>query len=327
MEVDSIQPGYVIPRCQYYDVQLDTNTFTCVEVMHYILRVTPLIPPFSYKFHCSSLLLSAYIPVYFYISAIEIVSVFILIGCLLLQKDSYIRQLSQMGKMGILWPQFWSHLSTSADNNDKRIATPELLLNSLKIATNDIVCSGAIQLTFGLTSPVLTMAVMISFYLKLSMWMMMVGRFLYHRINISVESDDESGVPRRSTIVESTTFISEERNIQLNQDNALVALGDTYLDIPAIFVSCFWPIVYSSSCFIAALSWDMAADKEAESRRALWAPVTALSMPLFLWIVDIELTKGRNLFARPQQRSNDNKNSSSIEIVDTSLNPLSINKE
>ena len=318
--MDAIQPRYKLPKCKYYDVALETNTFSCVAVDIHTVLVSPVTPPFSYRYRCSSLLLSAYIPIYFYISAIELFFMFVLIGCLLLRKESIIRRLSKMGNMGILWPFFWSHWSSSVDDNYTNIATPKLLLNTVKIATNDIVCYGAVQLTFGLTSPVLTIAVMISFCLKMSLWMMMLGRFLYHRINISVAGDDVSAEPRRSAIRETITCISDERNSQLNQDHALVALGETYLDISAIFVSCFWPIVCSSSCFIAALSWDMAADKAANTWSALWAPLVALGMPPVLWVVDVGLTRGRHFVAStsPQHRCSENN----IEILGTSLNPL-----
>jgi hypothetical protein len=341
VEVDSITPRYTLPRCTIYEVELESNTFTCAGFEQYDILVSPLIPPFSYKYQCSSLLLSAYIPVYFYISAFEIFFLFLFIGCLMLKKDWYIRKLSEMGKMGILWPHFWSRWSSeSAGDNAEHIARPELLLNTVKIATNDIVCYGAIQLTFGLTSPVLTMAVLLSFCLKLSTWMMVVGRFLYHRINDNVSSScsssrvssDDEAQPRRCTIEDTTAGtgtgtgrgVSEERAAELDSDNALVALAATHLHIPRVFVSCFWPIAGSSSCFVAALCWDMAADQAGTAGGALWAPLTALSVPVLLRIGDIALTK--RLTTTDKKASNsDCKGSDTggdIEVVATSLNPM-----
>jgi hypothetical protein len=264
--------------------------------------------------------------------------------------------------MGVLWPQFWSALSSPScvspsspertTDRDREgggggggggtvvvgagagaggggavvvgghIAKPELLLNTVKLATNDIVRYCAIQLTFGLTSPVLTIAVMVSCCLKLSFWMMMIGRFLYHRVNLkkSSVSNDETEAPSICT--------TEERNTQLNtDDHALISLTQTFIDIPSVFSSCFWPIVGSSSCFIAAISWDMAADRVKVAEDALWAPLTVLSVPILLWLFEVGVMRGLLYHHNTKEICVEDSKISSrveIEIIATAVsNPLS----
>jgi Leucine-rich repeat (LRR) protein len=330
VEEDSTSPRYILSRCQNYDVELTTNTFTCSGNSNFVFIGPPVVPPFAYMYQCSSFLLSAYIPVFIYVSAIEILVVLGLMLCLFLRNDSVIWWLSRAAKLGVLWPEFWSTASKSnaVSLSGDHVAAAELLLNPIKIATNDIVLHCLVQLTFGLTSPVLTIAVMVSFCLKLSMWMMLIGRFLFYRINAvnSAPKDIEVAAERCTKPKSTVDNIAGARKLKIRNDHALVALGQAQLSIRSVYVSCFWPIAVSSSFFIAVLVWDMAADRVDDARSALWAPLSALGMPIFLWLIERGLVVWRNYELQKttlQCRITTHLGDKAVEIVSTSFNPLS----
>ena len=220
----------------------------------YEVDVAPLVPPFSYNNLCSSSLLASFIPVFILVSAIQIL--FSIFQVVMFTSIKYVDIPQNFRRMmfGIFWPEYWSSNTHSEENH-------ELLLKTDRIVTNDILNPLLVLCTFGICSPFLSLVILVTVSLKCRLWIMLLGRFLYARLVPSISNNSTGG-----------------------EDAAVVMLSEACIPVVNVVARCLWPIIWSSSLFFAILCWDVLGD-EIGWRKAIWAPLFVISLPVVLWII------------------------------------------
>ena len=131
-----------------------------------------LVPPFTYNNQCGSVVLTSYIPVFLLGYSIQLL--LLLIVLLVLTCVSYDSMPPSIRKLfhGIIWSEYWLQESADVLARDN--------IKALKMRTifcNDVCNNWLLMVTFGLCSPVLAVAVVCSVLLKMSLWVLLVGRF------------------------------------------------------------------------------------------------------------------------------------------------------
>lgn len=234
-----------------------------MEVSTRIVYVSPLRPPFLYNNLCTSTILTKYIPVYVFVYAIQLLVSVLQVIVLTSVDYGRIPRLLHRGLHGVFWPgHVWNANSI----------VPRDILKATEIISFDILNHLAVFTTFGLSSPYLAFILILSVWLKLRVWRVMISRFVYTRLSQSREVLSHYELGGRGEGV---------RGIN-NDDDGLFILNLACLPIVEMLENCMRPIVLSSAVFFAFICWDMAGD-EIGWREAFWAPVVILIFPVLLW--------------------------------------------
>ena len=195
---------------------------------------------------------------YVFVYAIQLLVSMILLAMVTLVEYASLPRWLQKGMHGVFWP-----------NHEWAVCTkPRDILKAPEIISFDILNHLAVFVTFGISSPYLALILIFSVCLKLYMWRVMIGRFVFVRSSSSSNVSGKGGLGG-----------CEEGK---SDDDSLTTLSVACLPVLDTLEDCMRPIVLSSAVFFAFVCWDMAGD-EANWFDSIWAPVIVLMIPLLLW--------------------------------------------
>jgi hypothetical protein len=259
-----VSTPYSFEKCDLFMI-LQRSKF-CIDVVVVEVESAPVVPPFIYHNQCASVLLTSYIPVLILGYSIQILlsfagpSIFFRLG-----KSLGLRDVLH----GILWPDFWVSSETYEVESRKRAVVendPSVILNPRVILCFDILNNLMIMLTFGLCSPILAFAVTCSVVSKMSMLVLLVGRFT-------------------KLLVGGTSDCSHF---------ALVALSKVHFPLDEVLHQSFWIIVWTSALFMCLVCMDIAGDDvDAEWVESVWIPVAVMFYPICLWMISCGLRNAK----------------------------------
>ena len=215
----------------------------------------PLTPPYTYGHQCSSVLLTAYIPVLLIVFSIQLslgmllpVVIRVLGNCVNLDTIFRLKLVR-----GIMWPVYWLNRDDSAgakENIELVGKDPSILFCPKSTYCFAVLNNLLLMLTFGLCSPVLAFAILCSVLVKLSVKVVVMSTF-------------------------TKMMIGEERS------EILSAFSESFLSLRKVLVHSFWVITWCSALFLALICWDLAMDEVGWVKSA-WIPVMILCYPLLL---------------------------------------------
>lgn len=304
--------------------------------------MAPLIPPFSYNNLCSSVVLTSYIPVFLFVYSIQIIVPIVYVCFFTSITYASVPNAFQKVIQGVFWPAHWEKreagnvgetgttvtsdtsvagVDSSCPSADRReddrgvgdmqnCAEPFKLLKADRIISSDILNHLLLLCTYGMCSPFLSLAIVLSASLKQCMWVMLLGRFVDMR-----GGDGGDGIadyhPRgqdnaRNTAGSVAVKLGSANVHELSSggsgsgevfvsgvgtgagtdacvDHAIVALGVACVPILDIVTHCVWPIIWSSAVFFSFLSWDILGDA-LSWKFSLLAPLLTMSIPVCLWL-------------------------------------------
>jgi hypothetical protein len=87
-----------------------------------------------------------------------------------------------------------------------------------------------------------------------------------------------------------TCIDNDSSNSKLVQSDVVVALELASANSEEYVNTCMWEVVWMSSIFFAVLGWDMASDR-VYWKKAIWIPVTAMALPLAMWLFNVMLSR------------------------------------
>ena len=353
---DAVSTPYSYRMCILYAVLAEGET-SCLEYRILEGESAPLVPPFAYNNQCGSVVLTSYIPVFLLGYSIQLVLPLIVLA--VLTNVSHDSMPSSVHKVihGIIWPEYW------LSGSDDVLAVSKLkalgggdsgdLLNMRPIFCNDVCNNWLLMVTFGLCSPVLAVAIVCSVLLKMSLWVMLVGRFtrcMLHDgdgggghssdscVDSNMDPDANAVVVTSRTTVPTPTLSSETfarggtSNIADKNRNdvvlfALTALAEKYISLLEVLTTSFWRVVWFSAIFVALLSWDMAMD-EVGWQQSGWVPLVPLCYGVVLRCTAHLFFHASDSSARDsmQQDSAEKRAASHDGDAGVSLSPLHIDK-
>lgn len=213
-----------------------------------------LIPPFTYNYQCTSVLLTAYIPVFIYTYSLQVIAPFIFLFLLCFIKYTTLPRPFRKTVPGILFPNNWSKDRTEQGfrSDVLQIAVSKRLYN-IKTVTSNLIHNIIILLTFGLCSPVLACLIGAASYLITATWRILIARFVHYRI------------------FELTSSGTKKHR----QDYALASMGALAGEAKGLILLCLWPYVFVSAFFFLCLTWDMSGDRVGW-RKGSWAPLASV---------------------------------------------------
>ena len=258
MQADAVSTPYLYEKCVLFEVT--SQATICVSWVLTEVESAPVIPPFTYNNQCSSVLLTAYIPVLIIGFSIQLMLCFIM-PAILFQAGKWLNLADIIHfklVQGILWPKFWINCDHDTDlasrQEDMLKNDPTILLNSKIFLCFDVLNNVVIMLTFGLCSPILAVAVTCVVVSKINVLMLLVGRF--------------------------AAVLSSEDNKSMHF--ALVALTKLPFPLNEVLQQSFWLIVWTSALFVLLVCWDLASD-DVGWVASLWIPIAVICYPLSLW--------------------------------------------
>jgi hypothetical protein len=219
---------------------------------------------------------------------------------------------------GILWPYQWamtspkksdkttesggslrvrttsdmSNESTESDLDSEpglltQQAEPNLMINVVTIVTS-LMHNLYILSTFGLCSPYLAIIIVVCNSSLITMWKVMLGRFVTCRVVKGAEYERKQQ-NKRSSSISRISFQDDnihqlmEKNMS-SEDASLIAVSQQLNDAKGIFAICIWPILLCSSFFFVFVSLDIAGDQVSWTG-GLWIPAILVVIPLLsMWI-------------------------------------------
>ena len=262
-----------------------------------------LVPPFAYNNQCGSVVLTSYIPVFLLGHAIQLMLPLIVLTLVAYFPYNSLSPFVQKMLHGVIWPEFWLEAKHgNAFMNDEG----GIMLKMSSIFCNDVFNNWLLMVTFGLCSPVLVLAVVCSVLMKMSMWVLLVGRFtrcMLHDedsgggVNCSEATTHPAATTSDATTsrtrvvvataltVETTPSSSsaaadENRTADVAQ-NALTALAEEYIPLSEVLAGSFWRLVWCSALFVSLLGWDLAMD-EVGWLQSMWVPLVPLCYVVLL---------------------------------------------
>jgi hypothetical protein len=162
------------------------------------MEVLKITPPFFYNYQCGSTLLTSYIPVHMYSISFQILTAIVtmIIIFSFSNMTQYPRWLLTL-LPGVCWPSHWSSAGASAMNLEKGaryLIKPHQIISR---TMNNII----LLLSFGLCSPVLCGSIAVSICVYLCSWLVLIGRFVTHRINSLPASSSISTFSNRGKLI------------------------------------------------------------------------------------------------------------------------------
>ena len=350
---DEISSVYSYEDCLVGSLNLESGVYTCAEYAEFTVDVPPLTPPFSYNYDCSSVILTSYIPVYIYMYALlALAPLFVMLFGLVCHYE-WFPDWVQARFPGILWPYQWamrdsnrerigsasetpkgslrvrtmSDMSSESGDSDSESDAgilmqqpePRLMINVVPIVTS-LMHNLYILSTFGLCSPYLAIMIVICNSSHVTMWKVMLGRFVACRVIKGAEIESARSNRRgRDRLISRTSFA--EFNIHelmekktSRYDVALLAMSEQLNDAKGIFAICIWPILLSSSFFFIFVSLDIAGDQVSWTG-GLWIPGTLVVGPLVVMWLGMKMLMHKRALAA----------SGSSNVRDTTVNAVELN--
>ena len=290
ISADAVSTPYSYRTCAFHITTPDGETY-CSEYEFVDVESATLVPPFSYSNQCGSVVLTSYIPVFLLGYSIQLVLSLLLLGSLVSLRYDSVSPLIRKSLHGILWPEQWVRGSDARScDSDSTV-----MLNTPTIFCNDVFNNWLLMMTFGLCSPILAVAIVCSVVLKMSLWILLIGRFT----KCLLDCDNALGVPgsdatktsadtpdpatgplRSSGTILSDNFIdaSKKKNVV---HGPLASLAKMYVPLFEVLSGSFWLLLWCSALFVALLAWDMAMD-EVGWLRSVWIPLTPPGYVLLL---------------------------------------------
>lgn len=222
-------------------------------------------PPFVYNNQCSSVLFSSYIPVLLLGFSIQLLLTF-LVPVLLYRAGELTSSLRDVAH-GVLWPEYWLNSDSSEHarkKSDRLEKKPTIVLYPTNIICFDILNNLVIMFTFGLSSPLVAVAVTCTVASKMSVLLLLVGRF-----SAVLNTNNESGV-----------------------HFALATLGKLRFPLWEVLQQSFWLLVWTSALFFSVVCWDIAGD-DVGWFDSIWVPITTLSCPILLLALEKWMKRSR----------------------------------
>jgi hypothetical protein len=186
---DPVGSVYSYDDCVSVLYSLATGITTCSSYERSEVEVAALVPPFIYRYQCSSVLLTSYIPVFIYTYLFHLMlpfSIFVM-SCI-----SYTTIPSKLRTKfpGIFWPDHWvtneaDRLtfgeSEAVEREVAGVATGRKLIN-IKTIVTQMVHHMCVLLTFGMCSPLLALVVITSIVVTSDLLRMLLARFVHYRM-------------------------------------------------------------------------------------------------------------------------------------------------
>lgn len=244
VQTGNIDAYYSYPYCSLYDiVNYATGETECVEYGVVGLSTT-YAPPFIYNYQCASAVMTNYIPVYILIyTYLTLAPPFAFAFVAYIASHSWFPEILLRPIPGILWIKDSSAGAANLLRADRIVAS--------------LMSHVAVQLTFGLGSPYLAVAIATAVISSTYMFQVLIGRHLmFHRERASkCETYDCTG------------------GLEKACDGILKGLK-----------SCLWGILIGSSLFMAFFLLDIAGD-EVGWRQAIWIPVVTVVFSFGAWLL------------------------------------------
>ena len=275
-----------------------TGESVCTEVNDVYVEVAGLVPPFSYNYQCTSVLLTAYIPVFIYTYSLQVIAPFLFLYALCyLDYNKIPKRWSRMIP-GILFPDNWSKDSTSKGfRSDMLKVVSSKRLYNVKTVTSNMIHNIIILMTFGLCSPMLALLIGASSHFIISTWQILIARFVHYRFY-------------------QLKRIANNRNLDPGQrDYSLKCMGRLAGEAKGLIRLCLYPYVFFSCFFIGCLAWDMAGDRVGW-RKALRLPLLSFILLCVLLITMTVYIKIDKSTSRGLDQNNRNYNDSGNVDVD-----------
>jgi len=272
-----------------------------------------LVPPFTYNNQCASAVLTSYIPVFLLGYSIQLMLSLIILTALTYVSYASLPFAVRTMLHGIMWPEYWLQDSDDVLARNKAIVESDagIMLKIRTIFCNDVLNNWLLLLTFGLCSPVLVLAVVCSVLMKMSMWVLVVGRFTRcmlhdedsgggvncseattHPAATTSDATPSDATTSRTRVVVATALTvettpssssaaaDENRTADVAQ-NALTALAEEYIPLSEVLAGSFWRLVWCSALFVSLLGWDLAMD-EVGWLQSMWVPLVPLCYVVLL---------------------------------------------
>jgi hypothetical protein len=169
---------------------------------------------------------------------------------------------------GIMWPDHWLQGGEVLARNKALVGSDSgIILNNRTIFCNDVFNNWLLMMTFGLCSPVLAVAIVSCVLLKMSLWVMLIGRFT--RCIVGSSDGDGGGDEGGDDVVQF----------------ALGSLAAEYIPLLEVLAASFWRLAWCSALFVSLVCWDMAMD-EVGWLQSVWVPLVPLGFVALLRSVE-----------------------------------------
>lgn len=268
---DAVRTPYTYDTCFRYTYLPENETFCSISGTVDV-ESAPMVPPFDYSNQCRSVVLTAYIPVFLLGYALQMLLPYVVLA-LTYVPYSDLAPSARNVLHGIIWPEYWLQVDDEVGEN-VAIAKSEtdILFKARTIFCNDVCNNWLLMLTFGLYSPMLAFAIAISVSTRMSMWVLLVGRFTWHMMGVgNHDSPSDGRIIATCTPTRTPAAITAVREDCLGHIH-LAALADAYTPLHEILERSFWLLLWHSAAFTAVVTWDMAADG-VERFTFLWIPM------------------------------------------------------
>jgi len=252
-----------------------------------------VVPPFSYSNECASVLLTAYIPVFLLGYAIQLILPLVMLVILVHIPHKSVSPAIYAMIHGIIWPQYWLQGGEALTRNKAAVERkPNDLLKLHAILCNDVLNNWLVMMTFGMCSPLVAVAVACAVSLKMSMWMLLIGRFTRHALLNSSGSGEgvSEGVsegggdvnrPDDIMYIEKRATVAPRQHLGEVVSFALGALAGAHIPLSRVLGRTFWRLAWCSALFVGMIGWDIAAD-EVGWLQSLWVLVLPVACVLLL---------------------------------------------
>jgi hypothetical protein len=281
---DSVSTPYSYRTCAVY-TSTSTETF-CSEYSFIAVDSASLVPPFTYSNQCGSVVVTSYIPVLLLGYSLQLVLPLLVMALLRGVPHTSMSPSVRAMFYGIIWPEYWLKRSDyESPIGSKAVGINDfaagVVLETRTIFCNDVFNNWLLLLTFGLCSPVLAVAIVGCVLLKMSLWVLLIGRFtrcVLHDDDISDggESSASTAAPLKEVEVSTINVSRAEKTRDYRLvHSALTSLAEAHIPLFEVVDGSFWRLVWCSALFVALLSWDMAAD-EVGWLQSVWVPLVPL---------------------------------------------------
>ena len=275
-----------------YQTCVDTRTSPdgvtfCNEYSSIEVESASLVPPFTYNNQCGSVVLTSYIPVFLLGYSIQLLLLFVVMALLLYLPYDSLPHFVSKSLHGIIWPEHWLQSGVEVLVRNKAVVdgAPSAMLNMRTIFCNDVFHNWMLMLTFGLCSPVFAVTVLFSVLLKMSLWVLLIGRFTRCILHDNVDATSTRTIaviaPSQPSGISSSSSSMAVKNRDHGVHFALAALAGLYLPLFKVLTGSFWRLAWCSALFVALLGWDMAID-EVGWLQSVWVPLVPLGYVLTL---------------------------------------------
>ena len=252
---DDVDSQYQYTYCETTRYDARENTTICTGEALRTVYVSPLQPPFLYNSQCTSTILTSYIPVYIFVYVIQVC---VTISLVAISNSVEYKHLPEwvVGRVqGVLWSEHEWVCSRSC---------PGEVMKATKIICFDILNHLAVLATFGISSPYLVLILYLAVTLKLYMWRVKIGQFVYQRT--------------------ATKCSPGGGDIKRIDDDGVSVLQLDCLQIMVMIEENLRPIIVCSAAFYFFICWDMTSD-DLGWRASFWAPVSIFVLTILLLFI------------------------------------------